>query len=411
VTIKTETADGSGLALRAIIVTPENVIDPGWVTIDGSRISAVGSGAPPAGQRILDLGRRIVAPGFVDLHVHGGAGAQVNGNSVPEVAKSVTTMAKFHATHGTTALVASAVSDTRETLCTTLRGIAQAAGRANPGSPTVLGAHIEGPWLTPSRAGAQDPRRLREPDADELTDLLDAAAGSLRLVTIAPERSGALGIIEAAAAAGVVVAIGHTEADFDTARAAFDAGARHVTHLFNAMPGLNHRQPGPVAAALTDPRITVELIADGIHVHPAVLALALAAAPGRAVVVTDAISAAGLGDGRYRLGDLDVDLAGRRVALAAEQQTLAGSVLTMDVAVATLVAAGVALGPAVRAATATPASVVGASGKGRLVPGADADVVILEPDLRLAATIISGRVVHDPSRLLRSARLPDLSSP
>lgn len=403
-------ASGPALLLRAVIITPQQVLDPGWIVIDGSRISAVGSGPPPAGQRVLDLGRRIVAPGYIDLHVHGGAGVQVHGASAQEVAESVIAVAQFHAAHGTTALVATAVSDARDTLLTTVQGIAQATARTDHGLPTVLGSHLEGPWLAPSRAGAQNPRHLREPSVDELHDLLDAAAGSLRLITIAPERPGALDVIREAAAAGVVMSVGHTEADFDTTRAAFDAGARHVTHLFNAMPGLHHRHPGPVAAALADARVTVELIADGIHVHPAVLALAVAAAPDRAVAVTDAISAAGLGDGLYRLGELDVRLAGRRVSLATASGTLAGSVLTMDMAVATLVAAGVPLGVAVRAATATPASVVGASSKGRLAPGMDADVVILEPDLRPAATIVGGRVVHDSGRLLRCAALIETGS-
>ena len=401
---------GPALLLRAMIITPQQVLDPGWIVIDGPRISAVGSGPPPAGQRVLDLGRRIVAPGYIDLHVHGGGGVQVNGTSVQEVAESVIAMARFHATHGTTALVATAVSDARDTLLVTVRGIAQAAARTDPGSPAVLGAHLEGPWLAPSRAGAQNPRHMREPSTDELHDLLDAAAGTLRLITIAPERPGALAVIEEAVAAGVVMSVGHTEADFDTTRAAFAAGARHVTHLFNAMPGLHHRRPGPVAAALADPRVTVELIADGIHVHPAVLALAVTAAPDRAVAVTDAISAAGLEDGLYRLGELDVKLAGRRVSLAQASGTLAGSVLTMDKAVATLAAAGVPLAVAIQAATATPASVAGASGKGRLAPGADADVVILEPDLRLAATIVGGQVVHDPGRLLHSAALIETGS-
>jgi N-acetylglucosamine-6-phosphate deacetylase len=404
-TIPAGATSGPALVLQAAIITPDRVLDRGWLLIDGPCISALGSGPPPAGARVLDLGRRMVAPGYLDLHVHGGAGVQVNGTSVAEVADSVTAMARFHATHGTTALVATTVSDARDTLLTTVRGISRAMTKADHHAATVLGAHLEGPWLAPSRAGAQNPQHLREPSISELHDLLDAAMGALLLITIAPERPAALAVIRAAAAAGVVMSVGHTEADFDTTRAAFDAGARHATHLFNAMPDLLHRRPGPVAAALADPRVTVELIADGIHVHPAVLALAVTAAPGRAVAVTDAISATGLGDGLYRLGELEVKLVGRRVALAAAAGTLAGSVLTMDVAVATLAAAGVPLSVAVRAATATPASVIGATTKGRLVPGADADMVILEPDLSVAATIIGGQVVHDPHRLLRPTAL------
>jgi N-acetylglucosamine-6-phosphate deacetylase len=198
----------------------------------------------------------------------------------------------------------------------------------------------------------------------------------------------------------VVMSVGHTEADADTTAAAFAAGARHVTHLGNAMPGIDRRAPGPMAAALADSRVTLEVIADGIHVHPRFLSLLGAVAPDRLVAVTDATAACGMPPGSYRLGVAEVVVDAERVVLADRPGTLAGSVLTMDRAVATLVAAGVDLATAVTAATATPAGVVSAAGKGHLRPGADADLVVLGDDLVARATVAGGVVASDPDRLL-----------
>ena len=382
------------------VLTPHQRLRPGWVAVRGARIDAVGSGCPPSGLAVLDLGARALTPGFVDLHVHGGDGAQVNGATPEEVAASVRVVARCHLRHGTTALLATTVADTPARLTAAVRGVAAAGAHPVPEAASVLGAHLEGPWVAPGRAGAQDPQALRAPSVSEFAALLDAARGTVRLVTLAPELPGAFDLIRAAAAEGLVVSVGHTEADWETTKRAFDAGARHVTHLFNAMPGVHHRRPGPVVAALDDPRVSVEIIADGIHIHPAVLAWVLAAAPDRVTAVTDAMAATGLPPGRYRLGQLDVILEGSRVALAEAPDTLAGSVLTMDRAVKVLVDAGVGLPAAVTAATATPARVIGEPTRGRLGPGAEADLVVLERDLSVAAVLRAGRPAHDPQGLL-----------
>ncbi len=382
------------------VLTPHQRLRPGWVAVRGARIDAVGSGCPPSGLVVLDLGARVLTPGFVDLHVHGGDGAQVNGATPEEVAASVGTVARCHLRHGTTALLATTVADTPARLTAAVRGVAAAGAHPVPEAAYVLGAHLEGPWVAPGRAGAQDPQALRAPSVSEFAALLDAARGTVRLVTLAPELPGAFDLIRAAAVQGLVVSVGHTEADWETTKRAFDAGARHVTHLFNAMPGVHHRRPGPVVAALDDPRVSVEIIADGIHIHPAVLARVLAAAPDRVTAVTDAMAATGLPPRRYRLGRLDVILEGRRVALAEAPDTLAGSVLTMDRAVKVLVDAGVGLPAAVTAATATPARVIGEPTRGRLGPGAEADLVVLERDLSVAAVLRAGRPAHDPQGLL-----------
>ena len=242
---------------------------------------------------------------------------------------------------------------------------------------------------------------MRPPSVGELSELVSCAQGTLRLVTVAPELDGAPELIAAAVSAGVVVSIGHTDADYQTAASAFEVGARHATHLFNAMASIHHRRPGPVAAALADDRVWLEVIADGVHIHPALISLVATLAPGRLVLVTDAIGATGTAPGRHRLGPLEVVVTDGRAVLADHPETVAGSVLTMDRAVALAVReAGVPLLTALRAASLHPATVLGESRKGRLSPGADADIVVLDRDFRTLSTIIGGRVAYDPTGVL-----------
>jgi N-acetylglucosamine-6-phosphate deacetylase len=389
--------------LAGTVLTPDQVLTPGWATLDGRWVSHVGAGRPRGDGRVVELGDRLLAPGFVDVHVHGGDGAEVNGDRAEDVADAVRRIAAFHARYGTTGLVATTVSDSPERLVASLRGIGHCTREGPSNGARVLGAHLEGPWLAREHSGVHDVEQLRAPTTDELERLLDADPGVLRMVTLAPELPGALDVVAALSQAGVVVSVGHTAADLGAARAGFDAGARHATHLFNGMPPVRHRHPGPVVAALTDPRVTLEIIADGVHVDPAVLGLVLQAAAGRVVAVTDAMAATGLPLGRYSLGGRDVDVTGDRVALADEPDTLAGSVLTMDLAVRNLVAAGASLPAAVTAATLTPARALGDSGRGRLVAGAAADLVVLDPDLTCVATIVDGRAVFDPQGILEDA--------
>ena len=393
------------------VLTPDEELAPGAVTLD--RVAGVvieltaldpsaGRGGWPAGA--VDLGDRVVVPGFVDVHTHGGAGRFVNGDDPSEVAADLAEIGRFFAAHGTTAFVATTVSDSRRRTLATLRGIAEARARdaaaaAGPAGARVVGANLEGPFIAPARMGAHTRTKLRPPDRAELDEWIDAGAGAVLLVTLAPELPGALELVEHARRRGVQVAVGHTDADFATVRRAFEAGATHVTHLFNAMSPLHHREPGAVGAALVTPGVTLEVIADLEHVHPAALCLAARSAPGRLVAVTDSVPAAGLGDGRHPLGDRDVVVAGGRVVLADDPATLAGSVLTMDRALANLAGpAGLGWHDALRAVTSTPGAIVG-GGHGRIEPGGPADLVVLEADLRVAATIVGGRPVHDPGGL------------
>ncbi len=412
-----EITDLLGLAADRL-AWPDGQLEAGVVWIDpglGTITDVVRAGHGPAGTRpedvpgrLVDLGDRTIAPGFVDVHVHGGAGHQVNGASPAEVAEAVAHMAAFHARHGTTSLIATTVSDTPARLAASVAGVANAVREPRVGGARVLGCHLEGPFISTVHAGAQDRACIRPPDREELARLLELGAGTVRIVTLAPELDGAGDLVAQCLEAGVTVSLGHSDGDFETARRAFDAGATHVTHLFDAMRPFHHRDPGLVAAALLEERATLELICDLHHVHGGAMELAGRVAPGRLVLVTDATSATGAAPGTHYLGDLEVELDGTRVVLAADPTTLAGSALTMERAVRQVVAAGaLPLAQALRAAATVPARLADppASGHpaarpGVLEPAAAADLVVLEPDLEVAATIIGGLVAYDRDGVL-----------
>lgn len=283
-------------------------------------------------------------PGLTDIHCHGGGGYAF-GDTVDGTRLAVAA----HRREGTQAMVASLVS---MPLSSTLAQIA-VVREVMAQEPSLLGIHLEGPFLAPERKGAHDPAALAQPTREVVEQLLEAGGDALRQVTIAPELPGALDAIEQFVAAGVVVAVGHTQADAVLAREAFERGATLVTHAFNAMHGVSARAPGPVGAALADERIFLEVIADGMHVDPALLPVLFRAAPGRVVLVTDAMAAAAAADGHYRLGSLDVEVTAGR-AVVSGTTTLAGSTLTLARAVEVCVEAGVPLEDAVAAATTVP---------------------------------------------------------
>ncbi|WP_106237508.1 N-acetylglucosamine-6-phosphate deacetylase [Allonocardiopsis opalescens] len=360
----------------------------GWLSLRDGRVAAHGEGAAPA-PGAHDLGGRWVLPGLVDVHCHGGAGGSFPGAD-PEAAVAAR---RLHLEHGTTTLVASLVTAAPDTL---LREVAVLAELADDG--VVDGIHLEGPYLSAARCGAHEPSLLRDPDIDELLALVKAARGHIRMITVAPELPGALEFVRVATDHGVTVAVGHTEAGYDQARAAFDAGARVATHLFNAMRPLHHREPGPIGAALTDDRVTVELINDGVHVHSAVQRLALkAAGTARTAFVTDAMAAAGLGDGAYRLGSLDVEVRDG-VAVLAEGGAIAGSTIVLHEALRRAVdELGLALPEAVRSVAPTPAAAVGLADRaGSLEAGRPADLVVLDDDLALRAVMRRGSWIIAP---------------
>lgn len=371
------------LLADARVVTPEAVLDPGWVRVDGDRITGVGPARPPDGPdaEVVELHGRHLLPGFVDLHVHGGGGASMQSRDPDEVRAAV----EFHRGRGTTSLLASLMTAELDALVDVLPVLARLAADG-----TLVGVHLEGPFLNPLRAGAHDPRRLRPPDAAALDRLVDAGDGSVRSVTVAPELPGGLDLVRRVVDAGAVAAVGHTDATHDEAVAAFAAGATLVTHLFNGMRPFHHREPGVVGAALGSTDVTAELVLDGIHVHDAVARLALAAAPDRIALVTDATTAAGAGDGPATLGDAVVQV--RDGAPRLDDGTLAGSVLTMDAAVRrAVVGLGLPLPVAARAAATTPARVLGLADRiGSIAPGRRADLVVLDDALDVEGVMAAG---------------------
>lgn len=363
------------------------LVDDCWLLVDGDTITGTGTGtgtgmAPDATTRV-DLGGHWVVPGFIDLHGHGGGGHSFD-NGASEIGAALAT----HRAHGTTRSIISLVANPVDALCESLTTIAELAA----GDPLILGSHVEGPFLARDRRGAHNAAYLLDPQPATVERLLQAAHGTLRQLTIAPELPHALEIVDVLVEAGVTVAIGHTEATFEEARKAFDRGARLLTHAFNAMPGIHHRAPGPILAAFDDDRVTLEIILDGQHVHPDVAALAFASAPGRIALVTDAMAAAGSHDGDYSLGSLTVTVRDG-LAVLRGTNTIAGSTLTQDAALRMAVSrAGIEPRAAVEALTRTPAHVLGIDHRfGTLAAGYAADLVVLDHEWRVLDVWADGR--------------------
>lgn len=362
----------------ARVLTPGAIVE-GSVHIADGRIVAIDVGGGGAGE---SLGGRLVVPGFVDIHVHGGGGHDMAA-SAQEMAGAV----HFHRGRGTTTTLVSLVTAPLDALCAQLGWAADLAE-----SGEIAGAHLEGPFLSHIRCGAQNPAHLLVPDPDAFARMVDAARGHLKVITIAPELPGALELVDAAVRAGVIAAVGHTDASYEQATAAFERGATLATHLFNGMRPIHHREPGPVLASL-DAGVPCETINDGIHLHPAVLREVLARGTDRLVLITDAIDAAGIGDGEYVLGGQQVQVRDGAARLA--NGSLAGSSLTMDAAFARAVCNGVPLQLASAAASANPARVLGLTDRGTLVPGSRADLVVLDGDHHVARVMRGGAWIED----------------
>jgi N-acetylglucosamine-6-phosphate deacetylase len=372
------------------------VLAPGYVVLRGGVISAVGEGTPPGAPDIA-LADGYLAPGFVDLQVNGYYGEELQDARPAGWARVIGRLPET----GTTAFVPTFVTAPVERLARALRGAA-AFQPDLPAGARVLGVHLEGPFLAPSRRGAHNAAWMTDPAPAAVDELIAAGRGLLRLVTLAPERPGGLAAVARLAAAGVLVSVGHSDATAAQVARAADAGARMVTHLYNAQRPLGHREPGVVGQALTDSRLTSGLIADLHHVSRPALLIALAAAPGRIALVTDAAACAGMPPGRYLLGGEPIELppgAGQPPVRA--DGVLAGSALRMDTAVANLVGTGVSLPVAVSAATSVPADLIGCPDLGRIAPGAAGDLVWLGPGLQARATWIGGRQVFAAAARVR----------
>ena len=375
------------LITAGTVVTGAEILRPGWIEVAGERVVRVGSGNPPIPPD-LALGEVTVVPGFVDMHVHGGGGGAFPTGDPDDARRAI----EMHRRHGTTTTVASLVTASPAEL---IRQVAVMADLTEQG--LIVGSHLEGPWLSGDRGGAHELSQLRDPDPVELSAVFGAGRGTIRMVTLAPERRGGLDAVRRVVDEGAIAAIGHTDATYDQARAAIDAGATVGTHLFNAMRPVHHREPGPVIALLEDPRVTVELITDGVHLHPALYRdVSSAAGPDRVALVTDAMVAAGMSDGAYQLGALAVTVSAG-VARLTGSDTIAGSTATMDhifryALQHSSLPFDAALLAAVRQTSVNPASALGLAAVG-LVPGGAADLVVLDADLAVSGVLARGQWV------------------
>ncbi|MET7617018.1 N-acetylglucosamine-6-phosphate deacetylase [Streptomyces sp. NPDC005408] len=369
----------------ARVVLPTGTVENGRVIVEGTKIV----GAAPADAASHDLSGHWVVPGFVDIHNHGGGGASFTSGSAEDVLKGVRT----HREHGTTTLVASTVTGEMDFLAHRAGFLSELVEQGD-----LAGIHFEGPFISPCRKGAHSEELLRDPDPAEVRKLIDAARGTAKMVTLATELPGGIDSVRLLAEHGVIAAIGHTDATYEQTVEAIDAGATVATHLFNAMPALGHRAPGPIAALLEDERITVELINDGTHLHPAALELAFhRAGAARVAFITDAMDAAGFGDGRYQLGPLAVEVK-EGVARLVEGGSIAGSTLTLDTAFRRAVTIDrLPVEDVVQAISANPARLLGAYDTvGSLEPGKDADLVVLDAEFTLKGVMRKGEWVIEP---------------
>lgn len=377
-------ADSTVLA-GARVVLPTGTVENGRVIVEGTRIA----GSTHEDARTVDLSGHWVVPGFVDIHNHGGGGASF----ATGTAEDVLAGARAHREHGTTTVVASTVTGEMDFLARQAGILSELVEQGE-----LAGIHFEGPFISPCRKGAHSEALLRDPDPSEVRKLLDAARGSARMVTLATELPGGIESVRLLAEHGVIAAVGHTDATYEQTVEAIDAGATVATHLFNAMPALGHRAPGPVAALLEDERITLELINDGTHLHPAALELAYHhAGAARVALITDAMDAAGAGDGLYELGPLAVEVKDG-VARLVEGGSIAGSTLTLDTAFRRAVTVDrIPVDDVVRSISANPARLLGLYDRvGSLDPGKDADLVVLDADFALKGVMRRGEWIVEP---------------
>lgn len=383
------------LVTNARVITPTGVLDTGWVRTDGSRVVAIGEGGsiPPGfDAKRIDAEGGLLGPGLIDIHTHGAVGHDV----MDGAAAALTAIRRFLATRGVTSFVATTWSAPHEAILAALGAIEANLGPSNHGS-TILGANLEGPYLSRDAAGAQDPAAIRPLHRGELEELLSTRV--VRLITIAPEVADNMQGVAECAARGVKVSVGHTAATFEEVSAAAERGATLMTHLFNAMTPLRHRAPGAVGAGLTDPRLMGELVADGVHVHPAVMRLALKAMGiGRVVLVSDAVRACGMAEGELDLDGRRVVHAGGAVRLA--DGTLAGSALTLDAALRNFAAAtGHTVEELWAAVSHNPARALGIDDrKGTIEVGKDADLTLLDSAMEVVLTVAEGNIVYSSAQ-------------
>jgi N-acetylglucosamine-6-phosphate deacetylase len=376
------------------ILTPQEELLDTVIIVEDGRITAIGHRDEvkiPEGAKDYVASGMTVVPGFVDVHIHGAGGHDVM-EATPAALDCITSTV---ARHGTTSILATTVTASVDETCKSLEGIAQYIRSHEQPENTglaaeILGIHLEGPFISKARRGVHPPDSIARPSIEILDKFRAASDNLIRILTVAPEIPGALDLIRAAVANGIVAAIGHTDADYDQTRAAIQAGARHAVHFYNAMRPFSHRDPGVIGAILTEPDVTAEIIADGIHVAgPAIQVLLGTKGFDTVLLASDATAATGMRDGNFRLGNIEVTV--KDGVCRNSEGKLAGSTLTLDRALRYIVALGVPLIDALRMATILPARRLGLAGKkGIIAIGADADLVVLTPDLRVAGVMTRG---------------------
>lgn len=357
------------------------------VLVKEGKISAVGSLISEIDIDTIEGGGKLLIPGMVDVHIHGANGLDMmdgTEESIMEVSRSC-------AASGCTSFLATSVTSSLERLLKMIEAVKAVMGR-EPGAK-IAGMHLEGPYLHPKKKGMQNEEYLRHPDIEEMNTILKAGAGLIKMVTIAPELPGGYEMIKFLVEKGIIVSIAHSEANYEEAKQAFLYGASHITHCFNAMRPIHHRDPGLVVAALEDDKVSVQAIVDDVHLHPAIVRLMhKVKGPDKMVLVTDAMQAMGMGDGEYNFGGHQVTVKNDIATL--KDGTLASSTITMNKALEKTVAAGIPLQEAISMASTTPATILDLKNKGEIRTGADADLVLVNDDFRVVWTMIDGKIVY-----------------
>ena len=371
-------------------MTPTAHIERGWLLARDGQIAALGWGDAPEipDAEVINAGDKTLLPGFIDIHVHGGA----NSEAMDATPEALATMARFYAQHGVTSFLATTWTDARDKVQSALECIAASQGQQVDGA-TILGAHVEGPYLNPERCGAQSTTYIRRAERDEALAFLNT--GVVRLMALAPEYAENHWLIRECVRRGITVSAAHTAATYEQMRAAVAMGLTQTTHTGNAMTGLHHREPGTLGAALTLPQINAELIADNIHVHPAVMDIIYRCKGAEGLIlISDAVRGAGMPDGDYSIDERTVTIRDGVVRLP--DGTLAGSTLTMERALRNLLAAtGEPLAALWQTSSLNPARAIGVSNrKGSLEVGKDADLVLVDSEINVLMTVAEGRIVY-----------------
>jgi len=382
------------IVIKGTLATPRGLIPGSHIVVESGRIREVASGEPRVQGKVYDFGEDLVAPGFIDIHVHGGGGHGV----MDATAWGIEGLSRHLAAGGVTSFLATTHTASMKRTTASIRAVNRAIEKGTRGA-RPLGVHLEGPYISPGRRGAQPEESVRAPSIPELEEVHEVAGESLKVVSLAPEVEGALDAIRWLREEGIVASAGHSDASYEEMEAGVKAGVRHVAHLFNGMRPFHHREPGIVGRALVDDRVSVELIADGVHVHPASLRLAARMKGAeKTVLVSDSIKPAGLPDGDYDYGGRRVTVSGGRCLL--EDGVLAGSIIRLNDAVRNMVElAGFTVGEAIKMASSSPSRVLGMEGrKGSLARGMDADVTVLDEGFNVLFTMVEGRVVYEGRR-------------